>query len=85
MATMDNMTLDTFIESEIGGSPICESVKQIASVLFEAACCANDDCDTSEAVDAEELFKEDAADGSTTKKADPKVEKTEDDLFDDAK
>jgi hypothetical protein len=85
MATIDNMTLDAVIEAEIGGSPICESVKQIASVLFEADCCTNDECKKTEAVDAEEVFNEDAYDGSTTKKAAPTVEKSEDDLFDDAK
>ena len=34
---MANMkSVDEVIDSEIGGSPICESVKQIANILFES-------------------------------------------------
>ena len=36
MAVENEKTIMGIIESEIGGSPICESVKQIADVLFES-------------------------------------------------
>jgi hypothetical protein len=37
MANANNeQSIMGMIESEIGGSPICESVKQIADVLFES-------------------------------------------------
>lgn len=36
MAVENENTIMGMIESEIGGSPICESVKQIAGTLFES-------------------------------------------------
>jgi hypothetical protein len=50
---MANMkSVDEVIDAEISGSPICESVKQIADVLFESKFNNDDDADADADADA---------------------------------
>jgi hypothetical protein len=56
---MANMkTVDEVIDAEISGSPICESVKQIADVLFESSFNNDDDDDADASLEQNDTDEE---------------------------